>query len=100
MIKDSSSSSCGNFKTEILEELKNGRNNDLEDMVYRFQQTYDGIIDILDLKHVPTKKIGYSIPHGMYEIIDINYMLKHLLPKEVKVDISIDDDRLKSNFKI
>ena len=28
----------------------------LEDMVYRLQLTYDEIIDILDLKYIPTKK--------------------------------------------
>ena len=33
----------------------------------------------------------------MYEISDINLMLKSLLPKEVKVNITIDDIRLKSN---
>ena len=69
-------------------------------MVYRFQLTYDEIIDILDLKYIPRERIGYSIPPGMCEIININYMLKHLLPKEVKVDITIDDVRVKSNLKI
>ena len=34
----------------------------------------------------------------MYEIIDFNFMLKSLLPKEVKVNITIDDIRLKSNL--
>ena len=37
-------------KIEILEEFKNVRNNDLEDLVYRMQLTYDEIIDVLDLK--------------------------------------------------
>ena len=47
-------SSLGMFKDEILEQLKNVKYNDLEDMVYRFQLTYDEIIDILDLKYIPT----------------------------------------------
>ena len=34
----------------------------------------------------------------MYEIIDFNFMLKSLLPKEVKVNITIDDVRLKLNL--
>ena len=42
------------FKEKILEELKNAKYNDLEDMVYRFQLTYDEIIGVLDLKHIPT----------------------------------------------
>ena len=66
-------------------------------MVYRLQVTNDEIIDILDLKYVPTSTIRCTLPPGLYEIIDINFMLKSLLPKEVKVNITIDDVRLKSN---
>ena len=67
-------------------------------MVYRFQLTYDEIIDILDLKYIPTTTIGYTLPPGMYEIVDINFMLKSLLPKEVKVNIAVDDVRLRSTL--
>ena len=35
-------------ENEILEELGNAKYNDLEDSVYRFQLTYDEILDILD----------------------------------------------------
>ena len=49
-MKDYSLSSLGTFKEKILEELKNAKNDDVEDMVYRFQLTYDEIIDILDLR--------------------------------------------------
>ena len=43
-------------KHEIIEELKNAKYNDLEDLVYRMQLTYDDeIINILDLKYIPTK---------------------------------------------
>ena len=34
----------------------------------------------------------------MYKVIDINFMLNSLLPKEIKVDITIDDIGLKSNL--
>ena len=44
------------FKDEIFEELKKAKYNDLEDLVYRFQLTYDEIIDILDLKYISYKK--------------------------------------------
>ena len=67
-------------------------------MVYRFQLTYAGILDILDLKYIPTTTTGYTLPPGMYEFIDINFMLKSLFPKSVKVDITIDDIRLKSDL--
>ena len=55
LINDYSLSSLGMFKDEILEDLKNDKFNDLEDLVYTFQLTYDEIMDILDLKHIPTK---------------------------------------------
>ena len=52
-------------KLEILEKLKNNKYNDLEDLVYRFQLTYDEIIDVLDLKYIPTKRTGYSLNPGI-----------------------------------
>ena len=42
--------SLSTFKKEKLEELKKSKYNFLEDMVYRFQLTYDEILDILELK--------------------------------------------------
>ena len=86
-------------KNEILEELKNAKYNDLEDLVYRMQLPYNENIDILDLKYIPTKRTGYSLNPGIYEVIDSNYTLKHILPDNVKVTVSIDDIRLKSNLK-
>ena len=63
------------------------------------QLTYDEIMDILDLKNIPTKRTGYSLIPGIYEVIDLNTTLKHILPDNVKVNITIDDIRLKSNLK-
>ena len=67
-------------------------------MVYRFELLHDEIIHKLDLKYTLEKRIGYSIPPGMHEIIDINFILKNLLPKQVKVHITINDVRLKSDL--
>ena len=67
-------------RNEILEELKNVKYNDLKDLVYRMQLTYDEIIDILDLKYIPTKRTGYSLNLGIYEAVDLNNTLKHILP--------------------
>ena len=89
-----------NQKYEILQELKNVKYNDLADLVYRMQLTYDEIIDVLDLKYISTKRIGYSLNPGIYETVELNNTLKHLLPDNVKVNITIDDIRLKSNLKI
>ena len=89
-----------NQKYEILQELKNAKYNDLEDLVYRMRLSYDEIMDILDLNYIPTKRTGYSLNPGIYEVIDLNNTLKHILPNNVKVNITIDDIRLKSNLKI
>ena len=62
--------------------------------------SYDEIIDILDLKYTPTKRIGYILNTGIYEVIDLNNTLKYFLPDTVKVNITIDDIRLKSSLKI
>ena len=99
LINEYSLSSLGMFKDEILEELKNVKYNDREDLVYRFQLTYDEIMNILDLKYFPTKRTGYSLNPGIYEVVDLNNTLKHILPNNVKVYITIDDIRLKSNLK-
>ena len=69
-------------------------------MVYRFQLTYDENIDILDLEYIPSKTTGYSLPPGVYEVTDIEPILKHSLPINVKVSITNDDFILKSNLKI
>ena len=98
LINDYSLSSLSRFKNEVLEELKTAKYNDLEDMINRYQLTYVEIIDILDLKYIPTSNIGYTLPPNMYKIIVINFVLKSLLPKEVKVNITIDDVKLKSNL--
>ena len=69
-------------------------------MVFRLQLTYHEIMNKLDLKYTPTKRTGYSLNPGIYEVIDLNNTLKNILPNNVKVNITIDDIRLKSKLKI
>ena len=64
------------------------------------QLTYDELIDVLDLKYISTKRIGFSLDPGIYEIVDLNNTLKHILPNNVKINVTIDDIRLKSSLKI
>ena len=92
-------SSLGSFTIETLEELKKAECSYLEDMVYRFQLTYE-IVDILDPKNIPTKRTGYSVNPGLYEVVDLNNTLKYNLPDNVKVCVTTDDVRLKINLKI
>ena len=89
-----------NQKNEIIEELKKVEYKDLEDLVYRMRLSYNEIMYILDMKYIPTKRTGYSLNPGIYEVVDLNNTLKHILPDNVKVNITIDDIRLKSNLKI
>ena len=87
-------------KNEILEKLKNAKYNYLEDLVYRMQLTYDEIIDILDLKYIPTKRKGYSVEPNIYNVVDLNKTLKNILPSNVKIDITIDERKYKTDLKI
>ena len=87
-------------KHEILEKLKNAKYNDLEDLVYRMQLTYDEIINILDLKYIPTKRIGYSVEPNIYNIVDLNKTLKNILPNNVKISITVDELKYKTDLKI
>ena len=79
--------------------MKNVKYSDLEDLVYRMRLSYDEIIDILDLKYISTKRTGYSLNPGIYEVDDLNNTLKYILPDNVEVSVTIDDIRLKSNLK-
>ena len=86
-------------KSEILEGLKNVNYNILEDLVYRMQLTYDEVQKILGIKYIRTKVTDYSLIPSIYEVVDLNNTLKYILPDNVKVSVTIDDVRLKSNLK-
>ena len=59
----------------------------------------DEIMDRLELKYLPTKRTGYSLNPGIYEMIDLNNTLKYLFSNTVKVNNTIDDIKLKSKLK-
>ena len=86
-------------KYEIIEELKNVKYNDLEGLVYRMRLSYDEIMDILDLNYIPTKRTGYSIEPNIYNVVDLNKTLKNILPNNVKIDITIDERKYKTDLK-
>ena len=62
--------------------------------------SYDEIMDILDLKYISTKRIGYSIKPNIYNVVDLNNTLKNILPDNVKISLTIDEENYKSNLKI
>ena len=79
--------------------MRNVKYNDLRGLIYRMKLTYDEFIDILDLEYIPTKRTGYSLNPGIYEVIGLNNTLKHILHDNVKVNVTIDDIRIKSNLE-
>ena len=62
-------------------------------MIFRLQLTYDEIIDILDVEFITGSAKGQTLAPGIYK-----KMLKSLLAKDVKINNTIDDIRLKSNL--
>ena len=85
-------------KTEVIKEIRNLEINNLEDFVFRFQLTYHKFAEIRDTKYTRTTSIGYTLLKRIFEISDLNLVLKCLPPENVKVSVTIDDFRLKYNL--
>ena len=60
--------------------------------------TYHEIGDILVKKYIAALSTGFTLLPGKYEISDFNLLLKSSLPDNVKLNIAIDDMRLRSNL--
>ena len=104
------------INNKIFEEMKNVNYNDFEDLVYSFQLTYGEIMlvviyynsilqtckkcNILHLNYIPTKRTGFFLTAYIYEITDINLMLRHLFHNKVKKSDTINELLLKSNLNI
>ena len=87
-------------KNEIIKEVKNVENNHFEDMVFRMGFVYSKIENILDTKFDAALSTGYTLPREMYQNSDINLMIMFFPPNDVKVDITTDDIRLRSELSI
>ena len=55
-------------------------------------------MDVLNTKYTIATSIGYTLPPGIFEVPDINLIFKFLLPHVVKVNITSDDIRHRSNL--
>ena len=60
------------------------------------QLTYDEIKDALELKYFPTKRTRYSSKPNICQ----KRVIKKILPDKVKMNVTIDEQVLKSNLKI
>ena len=67
-------------------------------MVYRTELTYDEIVGLLVVKYSAGSPNGTTFTPVIYKITDNNWMSKSLLLNEVKVKITVDDIRLRSNL--
>ena len=67
-------------------------------MVFRTELIHSEIENTLDIKHTDTSTIGYTLPPGINETSDFNLKLKSLQSDDVKLNITIDNIKLKSNF--
>ena len=79
--------------------MKDVKYNDLEDMVYRAQLTYDEIIDVLEIRYFPTKRLRFSLKPEIYQLSHINKTLKYILPDNMNKSVTIDEKILKTNYK-
>ena len=61
------------------------------------QLTYQELIYILGLKFISPFKTGFSLNPGIYDVVDLNNTLKYILTDNVKISVTLDDVRLKSN---
>ena len=78
--------------------MKSVEYSDLEDTVFRLELTYSEITEILDTKYISTSSIGNKFRPGIYNVSDLNLMLKSLLPDLVEVSVTINDFRLILNL--
>ena len=60
--------------------------------------TYDKTVDTLDITKFEVSTDGYTLPPGIYEIIDLHLMLESIHPNEAKVSIANHDMKLRSNL--
>ena len=77
-------------KDLTIKELKRVKYRDLEDLVFRLQITYHEIVVILDVKYICTKRTGYTLEPNIYNAVDLNNILKKILPNNVKLSVTID----------
>ena len=59
--------------------------------------THSEFTEMLDTKYIATPSTGRTFPPGFYGTFDLTFMLKSLHPDDVKINITNDDIKLRSN---
>ena len=67
-------------------------------MIFRLKLSNTEILNLFDMKNIDASTTGYTLPPDVYEASDLISVIKALLPNDVKVNISVDGIRLKSNL--
>ena len=67
-------------------------------MVSKRELTYSEIENIVDMKYIDASTTRYTLEPGIYEFSDNKLLIESLLPSDMKVNINIDDIRLRSNM--
>ena len=67
-------------------------------MVFIRELPHHEVAEIIDTKHFDASSTGLSLEPGKNRISEINLFLKSLLSVEVKVSLTINDFRLRSNL--
>ena len=71
------------------------KHNDVEDMVFRLNLTYNEFHYIVDTIYSAELK-SFSLPYGIYEVREINNTLQSILPENRKIDIIAKDIIMKT----
>ena len=50
------------LKEEFFAEIKVANDHDFEDLFYRMQLTYNGVMEVFYIKCFPSKRTGYTLP--------------------------------------
>ena len=85
-------------KRRITKELKNAECNDLEYMLFRMELTYSQIEYTFYMKYIDASTTWFTIAEGIYEISDLNLMLKSLIPEYEEVNIMIVEFKQRSSL--
>ena len=61
--------------------------------------TNDEVVNRMDIKDTAGSTIGFSLPPRFYlEVVKFSFLLKSLIPNDVKVKVTIEGIRLRSNL--